>query len=187
MFHQVLSLFLTFMKIGGFTFGGGYAMIPLMEREAAEKRHWIQSSDLLDIVAVAESTPGPIAINAATLIGYRVAGVLGAVAATLGVVFPSFVILFGLSFVLSQFGSLRAVRYAFFGVRAGVLTLMLKALFSMYKKVPKNALGYCLIALSFIAVTVFHFEVIGVLLFCAVAGLCVTLIRRQKENPHDPS
>ena len=97
------SLFGTFFKIGAFTFGGGYAMIPLIQREVVEKRHWIEQSDILDIVAIAESTPGPIAINTATFVGYRTGGFLGAACATLGVVLPSFAVIFALSFVLRQF------------------------------------------------------------------------------------
>ena len=89
-----IKLFLTFLKIGAFTFGGGYAMIPLISREAVENHKWIEDKDILDIVAIAESTPGPIAVNAATFVGYRVGGVLGAFCATLGVVLPSFVIIY---------------------------------------------------------------------------------------------
>ena len=89
---DLLTLFLTFFKIGAFTFGGGYAMIPLIQKEAVEKHKWISDEDILDIIAIAESTPGPIAINSATFMGYRVAGVLGSAAATFGTVLPSFLI-----------------------------------------------------------------------------------------------
>ena len=118
----------TFVRIGAFTFGGGYAMIPLIQREAVEKRGWIEDRDVLDILAVAESTPGPIAVNAATYVGYRVAGFWGSLCATLGVVSPSFVIIALLSLVLRQFESLKAVQYAFMGIRAAVLALILHAL-----------------------------------------------------------
>lgn len=91
--HRAGSLFGTFFKIGAFTFGGGYAMIPLIQREVVEKRRWMEQSDILDIVAIAESTPGPIAINTATFVGYRTGGLVGAGCATLGVVLPSFVII----------------------------------------------------------------------------------------------
>ena len=134
-----LQLFWTFARIGAFTFGGGYAMIPLIQKETAEKRGWVSQEEILDVVAIAESTPGPIAINAATFIGYKTAGPLGAVCATLGVVLPSFLIIAGLSLLLQQFQSLRPVRYAFFGIRAGVLALVLRALVSMDKQCPKNA------------------------------------------------
>ena len=110
---KLLQVFWTFFKIGAFTFGGGYAMIPLIQNEAVEKRHWVTDDDILEIVAIAESTPGPIAINSATFVGYRAAGVLGSVCGTLGVVLPSFVIILALSFVLQEFQALRAVQYAF--------------------------------------------------------------------------
>jgi chromate transporter len=138
--RQGLRLFASFFKIGAFTFGGGYAMVPLIEREVCEKKRWLEKDDMLEIVAIAESTPGPIAINTATYVGSRVGGVTGAALATLGVVLPSFLIIFCLSFLLERFSDVRAVRYAFFGVRAGVLALIAKALVSMYKKCPKTGL-----------------------------------------------
>ena len=130
---RLWQLFLTFFKIGAFTFGGGYAMIPLIQREAVERRRWVSDEDILDIIAIAESTPGPIAINAATFVGYKTRGFWGAFCATFGVVLPSFVIITLISFVLQEFESLRAVKYAFFGIRAGVLALILKALWSMFQ------------------------------------------------------
>lgn len=136
-FRQCMTLFLTFFKIGAFTFGGGYAMIPLIQREATEKKKWISDQELLDIVAVAESTPGPIAINSATFVGSKVAGFFGAFWATIGVVLPSFLIILAISAILSQFESLRLVQYAFAGIRAGVLALILKALFPWQRHVPK--------------------------------------------------
>ena len=99
-------LFWTFFKIGAFTFGGGYAMIPLIQREVAERRRWLKDGDILDIVAIAESTPGPIAINSATFVGYQVCGTFGAFCATLGVVLPSFLVIYVISFVLRQFSQL---------------------------------------------------------------------------------
>ena len=101
------QVFATFFKIGAFTFGGGYAMIPLIQRETVDNHKWVTEDDILEIIAIAESTPGPIAINSATFVGYRTCGVLGSVAATLGVVLPSFAIIFALSFVLRQFQELR--------------------------------------------------------------------------------
>ena len=119
------KVFTTFFKIGAFTFGGGYAMIPLIQRETVDNHKWVTEDDILEIIAIAESTPGPIAINSATFVGYRTCGVLGSVAATLGVVLPSFVIIFAISFVLRQFQELKAVQYAFQGIRAGVMALLL--------------------------------------------------------------
>ncbi len=114
------QIFFTFFKIGAFTFGGGYAMVPLIQREASEKHGWVTDEDILDIVAIAESTPGPIAINSATFVGYRACGVLGSVAATLGVVLPSFMIILAISGILRQFQENVYVQYAFRGIRCGV-------------------------------------------------------------------
>lgn len=182
-FRQCITLFLTFFKIGAFTFGGGYAMIPLIQREATEKKKWISDQELLDIVAVAESTPGPIAINSATFVGSKVAGFFGAFCATIGVVLPSFLIILAISAILSQFESLRLVQYAFAGIRAGVLALILKALFSMAKACPKNLFSYCLIAGSFLAAVLFpQLNVIFIILFCAAAGIGGALCHLDKTG-----
>ena len=173
---KLLQVFWTFFKIGAFTFGGGYAMIPLIQNEAVEKRHWVTDDDILEIVAIAESTPGPIAINSATFVGYRAAGVLGSVCGTLGVVLPSFVIFLALSFVLQEFQALRAVQYAFFGIRAGVLALLLKALWTMYKKSPKGWPAYVVMGLSFLLTAVFSINVIFVIIGCAIFGLVTSRI-----------
>ncbi len=177
-----LSLFLSFLKIGAFTFGGGYAMIPLIRREAVEERGWITDDDLLQIIAIAESTPGPIAINAATFVGFRTAGFFGAFFATLGVVLPSFVIISVLSYLLDAFQSVKAVQYAFFGIRAGVLALLFKALFLMFRKCPKKAFSYAVMALSFIAVAVFDVGVLYVILACAAAGLLYAALIGRKAS-----
>lgn len=178
---KLLQVFWTFFKIGAFTFGGGYAMIPLIQNEAVEKRHWVTDDDILEIVAIAESTPGPIAINSATFVGYRAAGVLGSVCGTLGVVLPSFVIILALSFVLQEFQALRAVQYAFFGIRAGVLALLIKALWTMYKKSPKGWPAYVVMGLSFLLTAVFSINVIFVIIGCAIFGLVTSRILQKGE------
>lgn len=182
--NKKLSLFLTFLKIGAFTFGGGYAMIPLIQKEASEKQHWINDDDILEIVAIAESTPGPIAINAATFVGWRVAGFFGALFATVGVVLPSFVIITLIAFVLGEFQNLKPVKYAFFGIRAGVLALIIRAFVSMYKKCPKGAFSYALMALIFAAAVFTDINAIILILISAVAGLvfyAVTGKRTEKK------
>ena len=173
-----LELFLTFFMIGAFTFGGGYAMIPLIQKEAVDKHGWVTEDDILDIIAIAESTPGPIAINSATFVGYRACGVLGSVAATLGVVLPSFVLIFAISFVLRQFQALKAVQYAFQGIRAGVLALLCKALWGMYQKNKKNWASYIVMAGSFLLTAVFDVSVLPVLVGCAVFGLVTARIMK---------
>ena len=174
-----LQLFLTFMKIGVVTFGGGYAMIPIIENETSKKKKWIAPDDLLDVIALSESTPGPISICAATFIGFKLAGVLGAFCATLGVVLPSFIIIYLISLFLRRFEDIKVIQYAFFGIRAGVLALLIKAVISMYKKSPKNIVAYIIMAGSMVAVAFFSANVIIVLASAAVIGLAATLIARK--------
>lgn len=176
------QVFSSFFKIGAFTFGGGYAMIPLIQNEAVEKRHWVTDDDILEVVAIAESTPGPIAINSATFVGYKAAGVLGSVCATLGVVLPSFVVILLLSFVLQQFQNVLAVQYAFNGIRAGVLALLVKALWTMYKKSPKGWPAYIVMGASFVLTTFFSINVIFVLIGCAAFGLVTSAYMERRAK-----
>lgn len=174
-----LQLFLTFLKIGAVTFGGGYAMIPIIENETSKKKRWIAPDDLIDVIALSESTPGPISICAATFIGYKLAGVLGAFCATMGVVVPSFVIIYLISFFLRRFEDVKVVQYAFFGIRTGVLALLIKAVVSMFKKSPKNIVAYVIMAASMAAVAFFSANVMIVLGSAALIGLCATLIAKK--------
>ena len=176
-------LFATFFKIGAFTFGGGYAMIPLIQKEVVEEKGWMKDSDILDIIAIAESTPGPIAINSATFVGYKVAGVLGSACATFGVVLPSFIVISLISLVLRQFSEIQAVRFAFRGIRAGVLALIFKALLSMYKSCPKYAYTYVLMGLALLISAFLDINAIYIIIGCGVFGLICSLIydRRAKK------
>ncbi len=179
---NIIPLFLSFIKIGAFTFGGGYAMIPLIQKEVVEKRKCITDKEILEIIAIAESTPGPIAVNAATFIGYKTAGFFGAFWATVGVVLPSFLIIAAVSLVLRQFESLRAVQYAFWGIRAGILALILNALVSMYKQCPRNRVSYAIAAVSFFLVAVFKVNVLIVIMICAVIGLVHSVMAERREK-----
>ncbi len=178
-FKLYLQLFLTFIKIGAVTFGGGYAMIPIIENEISVKKKWIGGDELLEVVAISETTPGPIAICAATFIGYRLGGIPGAFCATFGVVLPSFLIIYLISLFLRAFEQLEIIRYAFFGIRAGVLALLIKAVISMYQKCPKNLVAYLIMAASFAAVAFFSANVIIVILSAAVIGIAATLIAEK--------
>lgn len=177
---KLANLFGTFLKIGAFTFGGGYAMIPLIQREAVERNGWISEEDILEIIAIAESTPGPIAINSATFVGYRVAGKWGAACATLGVVLPSFFTILLVSRVLREFQNIPAVRYAFFGIRAGVLALIVKALWTMCRKCPKSVLTYVVAAGAFLCAGILNVNVLLVLLGCGALGLGSALLAARR-------
>ena len=178
----LFKLFLTFFKIGAFTFGGGYAMIPLIQKETVETNKWISDDDILEIIAIAESTPGPIAINSATFVGYKVCGFWGSFFATLGVVLPSFIIILMISYVLREFQDIKAVKYAFNGIRAGVLALLIKAIISMYKKVQKNLVSYIVMAFSFIIVAFFDINVLFVIIGCALIGLISSLYAKRRTE-----
>ena len=181
-YKKLWALFTTFFKIGAFTFGGGYAMIPLIQKESVEKHHWITDDDILEIIAIAESTPGPIAINSATFVGYRAASVLGASCATIGVVLPSFCIILAISYVLQQFQELKAVQYAFNGIRAGVLALLFKALWSMYQKSPKGWVSYVVMAGAFVLTAFLKINVLYVIVGCAVFGLLTALAAERRAK-----
>lgn len=143
-----LALFVSFFKIGLITFGGGYAMIAIIESELVEKKKWIEKTEFLDVIAIAESTPGPIAINSATFIGYKRGGFWGSFFATLGVVMPSFIIIFAISFFFEKFLSLEYVGYAFKGIQACVAYLILSAGIKMFKGLKKNAFNVVLFGLT---------------------------------------
>lgn len=166
----VLSLFLTFLKIGAFTFGGGYAMIPLMQRETSEKRQWINDDELANIITIAESTPGPIAVNSATFIGYKVAGLTGSVFATLGVVVPSFIIILFISCFYKSFNEIRFVRYAFWGIRSAVIALIFKAWFFMFKKCNKNVFSIILIVLALLLALFTKISAVYIIIIGGISG-----------------
>ena len=177
---QALQLFGIFLKIGAFTFGGGYAMIPLIEYETAEKRKLIDKQEISDIVAIAESTPGPIAINSATFVGYRSCGVLGSAMATLGVVLPSLIIILSIAFFLRKFVDNTYVQYAFFGIRAGVLALIVKAVVNFFKRADHGVFGFTVMIVAFLWSAILNWSVIALIALCAVAGMVYCTIARKK-------
>ena len=177
--NKKLDLFLTFMKIGAFTFGGGYAMIPLIQREVCDNKKWLNEDDILEVVAIAESTPGP---DAATFVGSRTAGTLGAVCATLGVVLPSFLIISLVSFVLKAFQESRSVQYAFMGIRAGVLALILKAVYTMFMATKKHAVSYVIMVAALVLTAFLKIDAVFVIIGCAVFGLVWSLLFRKEQS-----
>lgn len=179
---KLLKLFITFLKIGAFTFGGGYAMIPLIQKESSEKNKWVSEEDILEIVAIAESTPGPISVNAATFIGYKVAGFWGAFFSTLGLILPAFIIMLILSTILSNIRDIKVVEYAFFGIRAGVLALIINALIKMYKQIDKNVISYIIMLGSLLLSTFININTIFVIIICGLVGLLTSLYIGRRVN-----
>lgn len=180
-------LFAVFFRIGLFTFGGGYAMISIIENICVERKKWITHDDLMNITVIAESTPGPIAINCATFVGYKLAGLLGAVAATLGVVLPSFIIIYLISLFLNDLLAIRAVASAFRGIKPAVAILILQAAINMIKKAKKKPLLITITAAAFAAMLLinifsWNFSTISLMLIAAVIGLAAfALTRAGKE------
>lgn len=178
---KYLTLFFTMLKIGLFTFGGGYAMIALLENEFVEKKKYIERDEFLDMVAIAESTPGPIAINAATYIGYKQLRFLGSLVSTIAICIPSFVIIFAISLFFDAFLSLTLVEYAFRGIQVCVIYLIFSAGLKMLRQMKKTPLSVilasavfvCMIAFSLFAV---KFSSVFYILICGSVGVFVYLL-----------
>ena len=182
-----LSLFLTMLKIGLFTFGGGYAMIALFENEFVEKKKWLEKDEFLDVAAIAESTPGPIAINAATYIGYKNAGIIGSIIATLGICIPSFIIIYAISLFFDAFLSLTLVAYAFKGIQICVVYLILTAGLKMLAHMKKNAFNIIIISITLICMVVFSlfavkFSTIFYIMISGACGVVVYLLGKIKKE-----
>ena len=187
------QIFITFFKTGLFTFGGGYAMISILEEELITKKNWITSADMLDMLVIAESTPGVIAVNTATSVGYRLRGVLGALIATLGVVLPSFVIICGLSFVIEAVADNLWYKAAFTGIQACVIILIVNAFTKMAKQLTRDWFNVVLVIAAFSVAAFTNFNVIFLIIIGGVLGVCYSLIseavikKRQKSAQTDGS
>lgn len=182
-----LSLFLTMLKIGLFTFGGGYAMIALFENEFVEKKKWLEKDEFLDVAAIAESTPGPIAINAATYIGYKNAGIIGSIIATLGICIPSFITVYAISLFFDAFLSLTLVAYAFKGIQICVVYLILTAGLKMLAHMKKNAFNIIIISITLICMVVFSlfavkFSTIFYMMISGACGVVVYLLGKIRKE-----
>ena len=185
--NLVLELFLTFLKIGLFTFGGGYAMISIIENNCVEQKKWITHDEMMNITVIAESTPGPIAINCATFVGHKMAGMFGAIAATLGVVIPSFVIIFVISTFLDNFLEIPVIANAFMGIKVGVGILIFNAGFTMLKKMSSKKLPRIIMACSFVGMFLvnlfsWNFSSISMMMVAAVGSLICFVIQDAKKG-----
>ena len=183
----LLDLFLVFAKIGAFTFGGGYAMLSVISDNCVEKKKWITAEDMMNITVIAETTPGPISVNCATFTGYRKAGIPGAIAATLGMVTPSFLIIYGISMFLGNFLELTLVINAFRGIKIAVGLLILDAGLNMAKKAKKTPLTRVIIPTACIAMLVIHLlawriSSISLMLTAALVSLLVFVAGDRKKG-----
>ena len=183
----LLDLFLTFAKIGLFTFGGGYAMISVIEDNCVERKKWITHDDMMNMTVIAESTPGPIAINCATFTGYKKAGVAGAFIATLGMAIPSFVIIYLISMFMDNFLELTIVANAFKGIKVGVGILILDVGITMIKKMQKKKLQViimicaCIVMLC-INIFAWNFSSISLMLIAAAISLACFMIKAEPKQ-----
>ena len=183
----LLAIFLSMLKIGCFAFGGGYAIIALLENEFISKRNWIDHDEFLDVVAIAESTPGPIAINVATYIGYKLKGVFGAVVATVGMCLPSFVIMYLVSLFYEQFMEITLVAAAFKGIQICVVYLIASAGLKMLKKMkktPQNIIVFSVTCIGMILCTLFdvHISSVWFILAAGILGLSIFFIKKTRAK-----
>ena len=185
---MLLDLFLTFFRIGAFTFGGGYAMISVIENICVTRKQWITHEDLMNVTVIAESTPGPVAINCATFVGYKQKGFAGAAAATLGVVLPSFLIIWLISMFLDRFLEITWVASAFKGIRIAVGLLILDVGVRMLKKMPKEPLRLAITACAFFVmmlVSAFAWKVSTVVLLLAAALVSLAVFLAEDRRGKD--
>ena len=184
---KLIGIFLVMLKIGLFTFGGGYAMIALLENEFVTKKKWIGKDEFLDMIAIAESTPGPAAVNSATYLGYRVGGFPGAFLGTLAVCIPSFIIIYVISLFFDAFLSIKYVGYAFRGVQACVVYLIASAGLKLFREMKKDVLSMvlcgaslvCMVAFSLFAVS---FSSVFYILIAGAVGVFVYLVGRLRKK-----
>ena len=180
----LIDLFLTFLKIGLFTFGGGYAMISVIESICVEQKKWITHDDMMNVTVIAESTPGPIAINCATFVGYSQAGFTGAVAATVGVVVPSFAIIYAISMFLDNFLEITIIANAFKGIKIAVGLLILNAALTMLKKMKKTSLAWGIVLCSSIIMLLinifsWNFSSVSLMLIAGFVSLSVFMLQKK--------
>ena len=179
------DLLLTFMKIGLFTFGGGYAMIAMIEDYCVEKKKWITHDEMMNITVIAESTPGPIAINCATFTGYRQAGFVGALVATLGMIIPSFSIIYAISMFLDNFLEIAIIAHAFKGIKIAVGLLILDAAITMIRKMHKKVLPRAIMLTSaaiMLMINLFAWNFSSISLMLAAAAVSLSIFLVQKNN-----
>lgn len=177
--NTLLELYLTFFKMGLFTFGGGYAMLPLLEREVVDKKGWASHEEILDYYAIGQSTPGIIAINTSTFCGYKVGGNIGGIVASLGFISPSIIIISIIAKFLQSFSHLAIIQHAFAGIRVAVCALVFYSVLKMIKKDANTGLKFMVFILTFVAIGFLSISPIVVVITVGVFGI---LLGRGKNN-----
>ncbi len=172
---QLLDMFITFARVGGLTFGGGYAMLPMLQKEVVEKRHWATEEEIMDYYAIGQCTPGIIAVNVATFIGYKFRGLVGAIFSTAGMIFPSLVIITLIAAFLQNFADIALVQHAFAGIRICVGVLILNAVVTLYKKGVKDKVTLAIAVLVLAGALLLD---VSPVLFIIAAGFTGYLVKR---------
>ena len=173
MFRQLLEMFVSFAKVGVMTFGGGYAMLPVLQREIVENKKWATEEELTDYYAIGQCTPGVIAVNTATFVGQKKCGIIGGIAATLGVVFPSLVIITAIAALISNFADIPAVQNAFAGIRVCVCVLVLNSVVKLWKSTIKDRWAIVIFALVFLGAVFTELSPVVFVLIAAFAGIAI--------------
>ncbi|MBO6054063.1 MAG: chromate transporter [Oscillospiraceae bacterium] len=179
---ELLELYLSFFRIGLLTFGGGYAMLPMLQREVVDKHGWITQEDVLDCYAIGQCTPGVIAVNTATFVGYRQKGTLGGLVATLGVITPSVIIITLIALLLRGFASNPYVVHAFAGIRIAVAVLSLMAVIKLYRSGVKGAVGNALMGVSFLLRILFSFSPVLLVLAAVILGIILEWVKGRRKT-----
>jgi len=174
---ELWELFIMFFNIGAFTFGGGFAMLPIIQREVVEKKKWSTNEEIIDCFAIGQCTPGVIAVNTATFIGYKRKGIIGGIVATAGVILPSLIIITIITTFFKQFQHYKIVQYAFGGIRVGVIALIANTVFKMLKQVAKNWVCIAIFTIAFIFIAFTDFSPIIVIVASILLG-----IFRERDN-----
>ncbi|AKL96800.1 chromate transport protein ChrA [Clostridium aceticum] len=179
---ELWQLYMIFFRMGAFTFGGGYAMLPILQKEIVEERNWATDEEIIDCYAIGQCTPGIIAVNTATFIGYRQKGLLGGIIATLGMVSPSIVIITTIATFFQRFQDYAIVQHAFGGIRVVVVALIVQAVIKMWQQSIKNWFGIGLFALSFFLIIFIKLSPIFIVIIAAISG-CVLRTKKEVTSP----
>ena len=178
--NKYLKLFWIFFRVGAFTFGGGYAMVPIIQKEIVEKENLIETKEFIDIIAVSQSLPGPIAVNATIFTGYKLYGIIGAIFGLVGTVLPSLIVIIVLAIFYDQIREIKTIQLFFQGVRPAIVALIFMSALKLGKSIDKSRFNYFMMAVAFVAIALLKLHPILVVIGCAVCGLLYA--RREKDH-----
>lgn len=183
---ELLNLYMAFFRIGAFTFGGGYAMLPMLEKEIVEKYKWVTTEELMDYFAISQCTPGVIAVNTATFVGYKQRGVVGGIVATLGVITPSIIIISLLALVLGKIYEIQAVKHAFAGIGIAVCAVLVQAVIKLGKAGLVDKITWIICVTAFVLAFFFNTPTIALIVLAGIVGIvCKRILRKRAEEKEE--